>query len=213
MLYVLKHRCSGLFVLMGMVFLLGGCLNKEWKLPEFTSLQSTDRTDWTHLRRANYAAADVLYQGSKPKLNKFHRVELIKLNNLGEPIAEGTAPIAWLVPQQVGNRLAQLGLPVEQIQKAPLNAADKRADGTLPLQLTEKYSGTKYSTKREAGHLYVEGDYAYMQDEILIALRLIDGRTNMILSSIEYDLDVDANMFVLLDPAKGDRIFSTGWMR
>lgn len=189
------------------------CFNKEWKLPEFTSLQSTDREDWTFLRRANYAAADVLYQGAKSKLGKFHRVELIKLNNLGEPIAAGTAPIAWLVPQQVGNRLAQLGLPVEQIEKAPMHAADKRADGTLPLQLTEKYSGTKYLQKREAGHLYVEGDYAYMQDEILVALRLIDGRTNMVLSNIEYDLDVDANMFVLIDPTKGDRMFSTGWMR
>ena len=198
--------------------LLSGCATKEgwegWELPDlpkFTPLGSQERADWTSIRRANYAAADVLYQRAEQYLDRFHKVELVKLNNLGEPLAEGTAPIAWLVPQQVGSRLAHLGLNVDQPKKAPLNSADKRADGTLPLQLV-KTEAVKSQPKRKPGHLYVEGDYIYLEDELLVSLRLVSGRTNNILSSIEYDQDVDANMFALINPAAQDKMFSAGWM-
>ncbi len=198
---------------MGAVLVLGGCEMKQgWNLPEFTSLGTKERADWTHIRRANYAAADVLFQRAGKKLDRFHRVELIRLNNLGEPLAEGVAPIEWLVPQQVGNRLAILGLKVDQPKKAPMNAADKRADGTLPMQLFDQGYVKPVVTKREYGHLYVEGDYAYLEDELLVSLQLVDGTKNLILSSVEYDMKVDPNLFMLLNPMENDRLFDSGWM-
>ncbi len=181
-------------------------------LPKFTALHHNDRSDWTELKRANYAAADVMYQRAEQHLHRFHKVELIALNNVGEPIGEGPAPIMWLVPQQIGDRLAILGLSVEQPNKAPQNSSHMRANGTLPLQLAPTGAVKPYTQKRSNGHIYVEGEYAYLDDEILVSLRLVDGTRNTILSSVEYDLDVDADMFTLINPAAKDRMFSSGWM-
>ena len=192
---------------------LAACeMKKGWDFPEFTPLNQKERSDWTELKRANYAAADVMYQRAKPQLQRFHKVELIALNNVGESIAEGPAPIMWLVPQQIGDRLAQLGLKVEQPNKAPMNSAHMLSQGTLPLQLAPTGAVKPVQTKRSYGHIYVEGEYAYLEDEILVSLRLVDGTKNTILSSIEYDLDVDADMFALINPAAKDRMFSSGWM-
>lgn len=183
------------------------------EFPQFTSLTGGDeRKDWTELRRANYAAADVLFQRAQGRLNPQNKVQLVQLVNLGEPLGNGTPALMWLVPQQVGNRLAQLGLNVQQPDKAPLNSADKRATGALPLQLVNNASVLPAGQVRKPGMVYLEGDYAYMDDELLISLRLIDGRDNRILSTAEYDLAVDADVLTLIDPASSDRIFGTGWM-
>lgn len=200
-------------VLLTALISLSACEMKNgWELPEFTPLHEKERSDWTELKRVNYAAADVMYQRAKPQLYRFHKVELIELNNVGEPIAEGPAPITWLVPQQIGNRLAQLGLKVDQPNKTPMNSAHMRSEGTFPLQLVPTGAVKPVQTKRSRGHIYVEGEYVYLEDEILVSLRLVDGTRNTILSSIEYDLDVDADMFALINPAAKDRMFSSGWM-
>jgi hypothetical protein len=196
------------------VFMMACTPTISSKLPKLTALTGEkEQADFSAMQRANFAAADKLFQEASSRMDPSYRVQLVQLNNLGEPLAEGTPAIAWLVPQQVGQRLARLGLKVQQPQKAP-SAAEQKASGALPLQLTNKgHVMTAQSSPRQAGQVYVEGDYAYMNDEIFVSLRLVGGRTNNILSSADYTMPVNADLYSLIDPRATDRIFGSAWMQ
>ena len=190
--------------------------NIDFSLPKLTSLNLNheERRQYIELQRKNNAAADLLAQRAANRMDQSYRFEMVKLVNLGEPLYEGTPAIEWLIPQQVGARLSQLGYSVKQPMHAPTSGSSAKTAGTLPMQLTNTAKVSPHShPHRHAGWVYIEGEYAYLNDELLVILRLVGGRTNTILSSVSYDMDVDADLYQLLDPRATDRIFGSAWMQ
>ena len=174
----------------------------------------TEKTDWTDLRRTNHAAADQLFQSaqSQTTLNASRKIHLVQLNNLGTPPESGIAPISWVIPQQIGNRLAALGLNVLQ-PRVPPTTFSSQTDN-IPLHMTQAASIETPYQDRVAGDLYLEGDYIYMRDSVLVSLRLVDGRENTLLSTMEYSLPVNADTYALLDARNEKaRMFDDSWMR
>lgn len=203
--------------------LAGGCMPSAIQgVPVAKALMPDSafhKADWTPLKQQNYAAADDLFQKAQKRLNRTTPVKLIRLNNIGGPIGDGLGgepPISWIIPQQIGGRFAEVGLAVTQPSAIapPPGQSPHRVNGTMPLQLLPNGSVGNPPAIREAGRFYLEGDYAYLRDDLLVSLRLIDGRTNQILATSDYNVDVTADIYALLDAkTSGGGIFGSGWMR
>lgn len=162
------------------------------------------------LRLLNATAADTLFYDAGNVLNTGSRIALVRLTNLGEPFDEdrpsAVAPLALIVPQQVGNRFAQLGLAVAQ----PEPTAPQPG---MSLRLANPADTVIDAGPRAAGQTYLEGDYIHLRDQVYVTLRLVDGRDNRLLSSTEYVFELTSDLFPLLDPSEAGGMFGTRWMR
>ena len=170
-----------------------------------------EQTDWTDLRRTNHAAADQLFQQAQNSVYSTQKIHLVQLNNLGTPPSSGVSPISWVIPQQIGNRFTSLGLKV--VQPRTPSTTFSSHNQNIAKHLTQAARVETSHSQRIPSDLYLEGDYIYMSDSILVSLRLVEGQENTLLSSIDYSIDVNADTYFLLDAESDDsRIFHDKWM-
>lgn len=168
-------------------------------MPAITDLQDF-MGEPQDITAANYAAADQLAYQSEANISRDTDILITPLYDMNDPSRD--YPFAYVIPQNIGTRLSQLGYSV-------------RLDGNakpvvVPIDQNAPPSPARVRGWRQQQAM-LGGSYTITGPDVLISLRLTElstaaGRENRggrLLGAYEYKLDKNMAVRKLLRPPKG----------
>lgn len=151
----------------------------------------------TSVINANYEAVDQLLLNSNfSKKNFFIVTTIVDINQI-----ESSSPLGRTISEQLTTRFVQNGVKLVELKMRD-NIYMKNETGEL--MLSRKVGELADEIKADA---VVVGTYSDSHEVVYVSLRIVNPKTNVIVSTLDYELEKDSNIKALLGQSLGRSIF------
>lgn len=149
-----------------------------------TAAYENYKDEETNLLNRNYAAADYILQQSRSYYDRFTPITVMPLRDYDRPAL--TSELGRIIARQVGQRFEQLGYTMDYAHVPFRTPSIQTLDDALE--------------KEKTGEIVIRGYYKRVRPDWLITLQIVEAQTDDVISSFEYLLPSDLNIYKMADP-------------